>query len=348
MARRHHRHHHRHHGHYNPNVQYTRINKPAEPVKATLSKSVKDIALPIKAIVITVILIILSIPQIHLLSFNGITSLSNLFTSRTLFANFIIIFALLLFYDFVTYRGARFYQETIGSFLGSIFLTVAKGNIPFLIIAILTIVIFYLGFLIGILLNKAIMTDRTRKMISGTIGILIFFWLIAIIFVYYGFVVPSSPISLNSTYLTQSQLNSTFGKNSSSGVGLYTVNRLNSPESTYGSVISVFPTPIQTVAFNLTFANTQAGSAYYVEYYNITSFNLTEYTLQTPQASIIFVTQAHSASSIGNVNGLQYFTKDNVIMASKGNYIAFITCAGSLCNGVNTYKLLQVVSQDFG
>ena len=257
-----------------------------------------------------------------------------------------IIFVILLLYDFVTYRRARFYQEVFGSLLGSMFLTVAKGSMPFPITIILTIVLLYLGFMIGKLLNLIDMNTRSRRLISGTIGVLILFWLIAVVSVYYGYLVPASPIALSSGYLTQSQLNSTFGTNSTSGIGLYTVNRLNANETTYGSLISTFPTPIQLVAFNLTFANTKAGNAYFVEYYNRSSVNLTEYTIQTPQASIIFITQAHSANSIGNVNGLQYFTQNNVIMASKGNYIAFITCSGSLCNGVNTYKLLQAVSQN--
>lgn len=342
MARRYNRYHKpRSSTYYNPS--YTQ-----RPWSVKLREAFKDITPPIKAVVITIILLILSIPQIHLLNLGGTVGLSTLFTSSTLFINFVIIFAILLVYDFVTYRAARFYQEVFGSLFGSIFITLAKGTLAFPIVLILTAIIFYLGFMAGKLLNLVNMNERSRKLISGTIGVLVFFWLIAVIFVYYSYLVPASPISLNSAYLTQGQLNSTFGTNNTSGIGLYSVNRLNANETTYGSLIHLFPTPIQLVAFNLTFANTQAGSAYFVEYYNITSLNLTEYTLQTPQASIIFITQAHSASSIGNINGLQYFTEDNVIMASKGNYIAFITCSGSLCTNANTHRLLQAVSQDFG
>ncbi len=339
MARKHHR------------LRSSTFHNPSytqKPWSVKLPKAIKDISLPIKAVVITIILLILSISQIHLFNLEGTLGLSTLFTSSTLFINFVIIFAILLVYDFVTYNAARFYQEVFGSLFGSIFITLAKGTLAFPIVLILTAIIFYLGFMAGKLLNLVNMNRRSRKLINGTVEILVFFWLIAIIFVYYSYLVPTSPISLNSTYLTQGQLNNTFGINSTSGIGLYSVNKLNANETTYGSLIHLFPTPIQLVALNLTFANTQAGDAYFVEYYNITSLNLTEYTLQTPQASIIFITQAHSASTIGNINGLQYFTENNVIMASKGNYIAFITCSGSLCTNANIHRLLQAVSQDFG
>lgn len=348
MARRYHRYH-RYHKYHKPiSSTYYNPGYTQRPWSIKLPEAFKDITLPIKAVVITIIILILSIPQIHLLSLGGVVELSTLFTSSTLFINFVIIFAVLLVYDFVTSRVAHFYQEVFGSLFGSIFITLAKGTLSFPIMLILTAIIFYLGFMSGKLLNLTNINERSRKLISGTIGILVFFWLIAVIFVYYSYLVPASPISLNSVYLTQSQLNNSLGTNSTSGIGLYSVNRLNANETTYGSLVHLFPTPIQLVAFNLTFANTQAGSAYFVEYYNITSLNLTEYVLQTPQASIIFITQAHSTNSIGNINGLQYFTKDNVIMASKGNYIAFITCSGALCTNANIHRLLQAVSQDFG
>ena len=100
----------------------------------------------------------------------------------------------------------------------------------------------------------------------------------------------------------------------------------------------LFPTQIQTLLFNFTFQNTNAGASYYITYYNRTyATNFTELVVETPQASIILANEAPHAQQSGSVGNLQYIEDLTVnpnsftAMVQQSNFLAIVSCSGSLC-----------------
>ena len=159
----------------------------------------------------------------------------------------------------------------------------------------------------------------------------------------------SNTINLNKPYLTHQQLQNVYGN------GIYSQSNLNAGEIPIGQLDLLFPTPIQDLLFNFTFQNTNVQASYYITYFNHTyATNFTELVVVTPQAGIILATQAPHAKSSGTVGNLQYIENLNVnpnsytALVQQSNFLAILSCSGSLCTQQAFNQTLQQINVGIG
>ena len=295
-------------------------------LKAALPK------LLIKSVVMTVVLFILTLPSIKL--FNSVTAigLATAFSSPLFLGSFIILFILFSIYDFATSHRMWALEDIIAVLL--VFLLLA--SLAFSVLLILaSFILILVGLVLGASLRQISFKQRgMTKAIGGSIAFLFIIWAVYIVLANSNYYAPptGNSINLNKPYLTQQQLQSVYGG------GIYSESALNAGELPIGQLDLLFPTPISTLLFNFTFQNTNAGASYYITYYNRTyASNFTELVVETPQASIILANQAPHAQQSGSASNLQYIEDLTVnpnsytAMVQQSNFLAIVSCSGSLC-----------------
>ena len=321
------------------NTQQTQQNQTVSSIlKTALPK------LLIKSVIMTVVLFILTLPSIKL--FNAITGIGlvTAFSSPIFLGSFIVLFILFSIYDFATSHRVWALENVIAVLL--VFLLLASLTFSTLLI-VASFVLILIGLILGASLRQLSFKQRgMTKAIGGSIAFLFIIWAIYVVLAnsnYYSAPTGNS-INLNKPYLTQQQLQSVYGG------GIYSESALNAGELPIGSLDMLFPTQIQTLLFNFTFQNTNAGASYYITYYNRTyASNFTELVVETPQASIILANQAPHAQQSGSVSNLQYIEDLTVnpnsftAMVQQSNFLAIISCSGSLCTQQAFNSTLQKI-----
>ncbi len=289
-----------------------------------------------------IVLFILTLPSIKL--FNAVTGIgiSTAFSSPIFLGSFSIMFVILSIYDFIISRKVWILENIIADMLVFVLLVSLVFNYMFILMFFILILF---GLLFGALLRNVIFKQKSiTKEIVGSIAFLFIIWIIYVILAntnYYA-APTSNTINFNKPYLTQQQLQNIYGS------GIYSESTLNAKELSIGALNLLFPTPIQTLLFNFTFQNSNVGASYYIIYYNNTyRTNFTELLVMTPQASIILATQAPHAKSLGSLGNLQYI--DNltvnpnsfIALVQRSNFLAIISCSGSLCTNQAFNTILQ-------
>ena len=310
------------------NTQQTQQNRNVSNVLKTAMPK-----LLIKSVIMTVALFILTLPPIKL--FNAIigVGLVTAFSSPVFLSSFIALFVLFSIYDFVTSHKVWAVENVIAVLL--VFLLLASLTLSVLLI-VASFFLILVGLVLGASLRQVSFKQRgMMKAISGSIAFLFIIWVIYVVLANSNYYAPptSNSINLNKPYLTEQQLQSVYGS------GTYSESALNAGELPIGSLDLLFPTQIQTLLFNFTFQNTHAGASYYITYYNRTyATNFTELVVETPQASIILANQAPHAQQSGSVGNLQYIEDLTVspnsftTMVQQSNFLAIVSCSGSLCS----------------
>lgn len=334
---RHYRHH-RHH-HYTP-------SHPLMP-KRTITDALKR-ALPkilIKGVVMTVVLFILTLPSINFFSAITNTGLGSAFSSVLFLVSFITLLVLFAIYDFATSHRVWFVEDIFASVLVLVFLA---STAFVLLTVLLSFVLMVVGNMAGSVVRQLSLSQPgMTKMLSGSIGFLLLIWIVYVFLANSNYYAPptNSSINLNKPYLTQQQLQSVYDS------GVYSQSALNAGKLLIGSLDLLFPTTIQTLLFNFSFQNTNAGASYYVTYYNHTyATNFTELVVVTPQASIILATQAPHAQLSGASGNLQYI--ENLVVSpnsytalvQQSSFLAILSCEGVLCTQQNFNKTLQEIA----
>ena len=298
----------------------------------------------IKSVIMTVILFILTLPSIKL--FNAITGIGlvTAFSSPMFLVSFVVLFILFSIYDFATSHKVWAVENVIACLL--VFMLLASFAFSYLLVLV-SFFLIMVGLVLGASLRQLSFKQRgMMKVIGGSIAFLLIIWAIYVVLANSNYYAPptSSSINLNKPYLTQQQLQSVYGS------GSYGESALNAGELPLGSLDLLFPTPIQTLLFNFTFQNTNVGSSYYITYYNRTyTSNFTELVVETPQASIILADQAPHAQQSGSVSNLQYIEDLTVnpnaftTMVQQSNFLAIISCSGSLCTQQAFNSTLQKI-----
>ena len=298
----------------------------------------------VKSVVMTVVIAVLTLPSINLL--NGVVNVgvTNAVDSVLFLIDFAGILVVLAVYDLLTSRRVWPIEDLLAAFL-VVFLLAATLVTP---LSLLAVFVLFLGGTTGgaalrqLSLNKRSMT----RMVGGSIAFLLIIWAVAVVLTNSNYYSPpsGSSINLNAPYLTQSQIRGVYGS------GIYSETPLNAAELPLGSLYLLFPTPIQTLLFNFTFQNTNAGSSYYVTFYNRTYLsNFTELVVQTPQAGIILATQAPHAKFSGTVGNVQYIGQLSAnpvsftVLAQKSDFLAVLSCEGTLCTQPSLNGILKVV-----
>jgi hypothetical protein len=184
------------------------------------------------------------------------------------------------------------------------------------------------------------------KALNGSIAFLFIIWAIYVFLANSNYYAPptSGSINLNKPYITQQQLQKVYGG------GVYSESALNAGELPLGSLDLLFPTHIQMLLFNFTFQNANASASYYITYYNHTyATNFTELVVVTPQASIILATQAPHAKLSGASGNLQYIENLTVspnsftALVQQSNFLAIVSCSGSLCTQQDFNATMQII-----
>ncbi len=320
-------------------------NKVQQAQQNQAVSSILKTALPkllIKAVIMTVVLFILTLPSIKL--FNAITNIGlvTAFSSPLFLGSFIVLFILFSIYDFVTSHRVWAVENIISVLLVFILLASLTFNVLLVLAAFILILV---GLVLGASLRQVSFKQKgMTKAISGSIAFLFIIWAIYIVLANSNYYTPpsSNTINLNKPYLTQQQLQSVYGS------GTYSESALNAGELPIGSLNLLFPTPIQTLLFNFTFQNTNVAYSYYITYYNRTyASNFTELVVETPQASIILANQAPHAQQSGSVANLQYIEDLTVnpnsytTMVQQSNFLAIVSCSGPLCTQQTFNSILQ-------
>ncbi|MEM3265287.1 MAG: hypothetical protein QXH07_04960 [Thermoplasmata archaeon] len=340
MARKH-----RHHRYnYQVSAQYGNIQQAQR--NQTVSSMLK-VALPkllIKSVIMTVVLFILTLPSIKLFNVISGIGLSTAFSSLMFLGSFIIMFVLFSVYDFATSHRVWAVENVIAVLLVFMLLVSLEFSTLLVLAAFLLIVI---GLIIGALLRQLSSKHRgMTKVVGGSIAFLFIIWAIYVVLANSNYYTPptGASINLNKPYLTQQQLNVIYGS------GTYSESALDAGELPIGSLDLLFPTPIQTLLFNFTFQDTNAGQSYYITYYNRTyATNFTELVVETPQASIILANEAPHAQQSGSVGNLQYIEDLTVnpnsftSLVQQSNFLAIVSCAGSLCTQQTFNTILQKI-----
>ncbi|MEM3416443.1 MAG: hypothetical protein QW719_03835 [Candidatus Micrarchaeaceae archaeon] len=293
------------------------------------------VALPkllIKSVIMTVVLFILTLPSIKLFNVISGIGLSVAFSSPMFLGSFIVMFVLFSIYDFATSHRVWAVENTIAILL--VLLLLATSAFSTLLILV-SFVLILIGLVIGASLRQlSFKQNGMIKVIGGSIAFLFIIWAIYVVLANSNYYAPptSNSINLNKPYLTQQQLQGIYGS------GIYSESALNVGELSIGSLDFLFPTPIQALLFNFTFQNTNTGASYYITYYNRTyATNFTELVVETPQASIILADQAPHAQQSGSMGNLQYIEDLTVNpnsftgLLQQSNFLAIISCSGSLC-----------------
>jgi len=307
-------------------AQQPRVQSVGGMLKTALPK------LLIKSLIMTIVLFILTLPSIKL--FNAITAIGlvTAFGSLLFLGSFIVLFILFSIYDFATSHRVWGVENAIAVLLVLLLL----ASLTFSVLLIVTsFVLILVGLVLGASLRQVSFKQRgMTKVIGGSIAFLFIIWVIYVVLANSNYYTPltSNSINLNKPYLTQQQLQSIYGS------GIYSESALNAGELPIGSLDLLFPTQIQTLLFNFTFQNTNAGSSYYITYYNRTyATNFTELVVETPQASIILANEAPHAQQSGSVGNIQYIDDLTVnpnsftAMVQQSNFLTIVSCLGSLC-----------------
>ncbi|MEM3661390.1 MAG: hypothetical protein QXG73_01000 [Candidatus Micrarchaeaceae archaeon] len=293
------------------------------------------VALPkllIKSVIMTVVLFILTLPSIKLFNVISGIGLSVAFSSPMFLGSFIVMFVLFSIYDFATSHRVWAVENTIAILLVLVLLATSAFSTLLILVSFVLILI---GLVIGASLRQlSFKQNGMIKVIGGSIAFLFIIWAIYVVLANSNYYAPptSNSINLNKPYLTQQQLQEIYGS------GIYSESALNVGELSIGSLDFLFPTPIQALLFNFTFQNTNTGASYYITYYNRTyATNFTELVVETPQASIILADQAPHAQQSGSMGNLQYIEDLTVNpnsftgLLQQSNFLAIISCSGSLC-----------------
>jgi len=312
----------------------TILQRAQQPRVESVGGMLKN-ALPkllIKSLIMTIVLFILTLPSIKL--FNAITAIGlvTAFGSLLFLGSFIVLFILFSIYDFATSHRVWGVENAIAVLLVLLLL----ASLTFSVLLIVTsFVLILVGLVLGASLRQVSFKQRgMTKVIGGSIAFLFIIWVIYVVLANSNYYTPltSNSINLNKPYLTQQQLQSIYGS------GIYSESALNAGELPIGSLDLLFPTQIQTLLFNFTFQNTNAGSSYYITYYNRTyATNFTELVVETPQASIILANEAPHAQQSGSVGNIQYIDDLTVnpnsftAMVQQSNFLTIVSCLGSLC-----------------
>ena len=312
----------------------TILQRAQQPRVESVGGMLKN-ALPkllIKSLIMTIVLFILTLPSIKL--FNAITAIGlvTAFGSLLFLGSFIVLFILFSIYDFATSHRVWAVENVIAVLLVLLLL----ASLTFSVLLIVTsFVLILVGLVLGASLRQvSFKQGGMTKVIGGSIAFLFIIWVIYVVLANSNYYTPltSNSINLNKPYLTQQQLQSIYGS------GIYSESALNAGELPIGSLDLLFPTQIQTLLFNFTFQNTNAGSSYYITYYNRTyATNFTELVVETPQASIILANEAPHAQQSGSVGNIQYIDDLTVnpnsftAMVQQSNFLTIVSCLGSLC-----------------
>ena len=307
-------------------VQQPRVQSINSMLKTALPK------LLIKSVIMTVVLFILTLPSIRL--FNAITGIGliSAFSSPVFLGSFIGLFVLFAIFDFVTSHKVWTVENVIAVLL--VFLLLASLTFSVLLI-VASFVLVLVGLILGASLRQLSFKQRgMTKTIGGSTAFLFIIWVIYVVLANSNYYAPptSNSVNLNKPYLTQQQLQSVYDS------GIYSESALNAGELPIDSLDLLFPTQIQTLLFNFTFQNTNAGASYYITYYNRTyATNFTELVVETSQASILLANEALHAQQSSSVGNLQYIDDLTVnpnsftAMVQQSNFLAIVSCSGSLC-----------------
>jgi len=312
-------------------IRLQRVQQPrVEPVGYMLKNALPKLL--IKSLIMTIALFILTLPSIKL--FNAITAIGLVAAFRSLLflGSFIVLFTLFSIYDLATSHRVWGIENVIAVLL----VLLLFANLTFsVLIIVISFVLILVGLVLGASLRQVSLKQRgTTKVISGSIAFLFIIWVIYVVLANSNYYTPltSNSINLNRPYLTQQQLQSIYGS------GIYSESALNAGELPIGSLDLLFPTPIQTLLFNFTFQNTNAGPSYYITYYNRTyATNFTELVVETPEASIILAKEAPHAQHSGSAGNIQYIYDLTVnpnsftAMVQQSNFLTIVSCSGSLC-----------------
>ena len=324
-------------------IKRQRAQQPyVQPVGGMLKTALPKIL--IKSVIMTIVLFILTLPSIKL--FNAITAMGvvTAFSSPIFLGSFIVLFILFSIYDFATSHKVWALENVIAVLL--VFLLLASLAFSILLI-VASFILILIGLVLGASLRQISFKQRgMTKAIGGSIAFLFIIWIIYVVLANSNYYAPptGSSINLNKPYLTQQQLQSVYGG------GIYSKSALNAGELALGSLDMLFPTQISLLLFNFTFQNTNAGASYYITYYNRTyASNFTELVVETPQASIILANQAPHAQQSGSVSNLQYIEDLTVnpnsytAMVQQSNFLAIVSCSGSLCTQQAFNSTLQKI-----
>ena len=321
------------------NTQQTQQNRNVSNVLKTAMPK-----LLIKSVIMAVVLFVLTLPSIKL--FNAIIGIGlvTAFNSSVFLGSFITLFVLFSIYDLATSHRVWAVENIIAVLL--VFLLLASLTFSVILIVV-SFILILVGLLLGASLRQLSFKQRgMTKAISGSIAFLFIIWVIYVVLANSNYYAPptSNSVNLNKPYLTQQQLQSVYGS------GVYSESALNAGELSLGSLNMLFPTRISLLLFNFTFQNTNAGSSYYITYYNRTyASNFTELVVETPQASIILANQAPHAQQSGSVSNLQYIEDLTVnpnsytAMVQQANFLAIVSCSGSLCTQQAFNSTLQKI-----
>lgn len=136
-----------------------------------------DIAYPIKALIVTIAIVVLSTHSIPLIQGGYIGSISGTLSSLRLLINSIVIFVILYLYDYITAKKSFLYQEVIGSILAAIILTFGgQAQVISLTAYVFTFILLYIGFLIGVRFKEIVSGANQTQMIEGVAIFLLVIW----------------------------------------------------------------------------------------------------------------------------------------------------------------------------
>jgi hypothetical protein len=318
------------------------------------------IKITIKAVVLSAIFAILTVSsQINFIKLPSTFGLYNFFTSITFLYDFIVMILVMIFYDVITSRRLWMYENLFSLLIILLAFSMIQLNL-FKIVA-LTIVSIIIGSVIGGVIRYYSIKAGVKSEISGALFFIIAALLLLTLSLHSNLIVsPSIPSNINEPYLTQSQLNSTFG------YGTYSENPLSVSGTGIGGSLYVFPTPIkELLLYNVSLADVEANGGYLVTFYSFTFVNsskiiyanLTQQVWNTPQAGLLMQDYELSLSKvpnttvkIGSLNGFNYValtsignnsTPNFLIVGQNNNYITFISCYGLLCRENEMNSLLQ-------
>lgn len=139
------------------------------------------IQVPIKAFLIAIATIVLSMPPLSLVSYGGFNLSSTIFSSTLFFVDFVILSIVILLYDKLTARHYLTYQALIGSFLLSLlFVTGLVLNVTYgaVINFIIIFFVLWIGFLIGGKLYDLAKNRNQMNVLNGGTTFLIVLWIV--------------------------------------------------------------------------------------------------------------------------------------------------------------------------
>lgn len=154
----------------------------------------------IKALVITIVLVILSSPAVGLIrSLNSQLNISSL-QSVIIFIDFIVILFITLIYDKITAKRKFFLQEVFSSLFVSLLLIFGTLNNP--VILVLAFLLLLSGYFVGSKLEEISEYHEKENFVSGTIVFLIVMWIVYLIFANVNTNDISSALSNTSAQIT--------------------------------------------------------------------------------------------------------------------------------------------------